>query len=553
MENEEVSKTEQILEKREKKITNWLKNKYNFAFLALIVFAILFRIYYFLLTKNQPIWWDEAEYMNLARRFAFGSYYMVDPARQVLFSFITSIFFRISNTELLPRLFLVVLSVASIFGVYYLGKEMYDKKVGLIAGLFMSVFYMNMFFTYRLINDVPSLAFFTFSAYFFYKYFKTNSKKMLYLASIMIGIGTLFKLTTASLLFVVLIYLLVTEKLRFLKKKEIWIAALIFIVILLPYIIWGYFEYHGFVILKAQETIVNLTPNQNILATWPGVMGSYINTLPWYLFSSTTPLYWFISLVIVFGLIILTMYKFVIGFDILLKQDKEKTIELSRSFYLILLLLVHFILVSLLITHNEDRYILNSFPALFIIFGIFIMKGYDYFDKKKLKTIGIILVIVLIGIFCYLQIKQSDSTIKNKISSYGEVRDTANWLKDNTNSTDVIISSSAYQVRYYSMRDTYLFPPTEEEFKKMILEKHPKYFMVSVFEGQPDYADEKTPANAIKSFQRINNLTLVRAYFTDASQTQWFIKVYQFPNNFIPKITTPQVSQNINPINSSKK
>jgi len=551
MENEEISKTEKIIEKREKKLFDWFKNKYNLALFLLIAFTVLYRLYYFILTKNQPLWWDEADYMNLARRFAFGTYYTVDPARQVLFSFITSIFFRISNTEFLPRLLLVVLSISSVIGVYFLGKEMYDKKVGLIAGIFMSVFYMNMFFSYRLINDVPSLAFFTFSAYFFYRYFKTNSSKMLYIASILIGIGTLFKLTTASLLFVVLFYLLVTEKLRFLKKKEIWIAALIFVLILAPYIIWGYTEYHGFVILKAQETIVNLTPGKNILSTWPGVMGSYINMLPWYLFSTTSQLYWFISLVIIFGLIALIAYRFVIGFDILLKDDKEKPNELRRDFYLILLLVVHFVLASLLITHNEDRYILNSFPALFILFGIFIFKAYDYFDKKKLKAIGVILILVLLGFFCYLQIKQSDSTIVSKVNSYAEVRDTAYWLRDNTNSTDVIISSSAFQVRYYSMRDTYLFPDTVDLLNKFIQEKHPKYYMVSVFEGQPDYGDEKTPEAAQKSYQVLNNFTLVRAYFADAARTQWFLKVYQIPQGFNPMSKTTQ--SKIQPVSIANK
>ena len=545
MENEEVSKTEEIFEKREKKIINWFKNKYNLGLFSLIVFTVLFRIYYFVLTQNQPLWWDEADYMNLARSFAFGPHYWIDPARQILFSLITALFMRISDTEFLPRLFLMIMSIGSIVGVYLLGKEMYDKKVGLIAGLFMSVFYMNMFFTFRLINDVSSLTFFAFSAFFFYKYFKTNSKKMLYIASILIGIGTLFKLTTASLLFVVLIYLLVTQKLKFLKKKEIWIAALIFILILAPYIIWGYFEYHGFVILKAQETITSASPIP-LYVSGPGVLWSYINMLPWYLFSVNTQFYWYLSLLLVFGLVILFAYKLVIGFDVLLKEGNEKTSELRRDFYLILLLLVSFILVSYLISHNEDRYIMNSFPALFIIFGVFLMKAYNYLNNKKMKTIGIVLVIVILAFFCYLQIKQSDSTITGRITSYQEIKDLGIWMGQNTNSSDTLISSSAFQIQYYSKRQTFIFKENLSELEDIINEYHPKYYMVSQFEGNPSYADEKTPETAQKSYQIVNNFKLVRAYYSDAQQTNWVIKVYEIPRSFVATKGMPQVSEIIN-------
>jgi hypothetical protein len=35
----------------------------TFIFIALIIFAGALRLYYFYLTKDQPLWWDEAEYM----------------------------------------------------------------------------------------------------------------------------------------------------------------------------------------------------------------------------------------------------------------------------------------------------------------------------------------------------------------------------------------------------------------------------------------------------------------------------------------------------------
>ena len=220
----------QIIEKRSEKIKSWFKNPYNLAFFLIILFAIAIRLYFFILVKNQPIWWDESEFLNMAKSWASGVEYLrYDSVRPVLFSLIVALFFKISLTEFLPRVFVLVFSVTSVIGAYYLGKELYNEKIGLLSSFFASVFYLNLFFTYRLLMDMPALAFFTFGTLFFYKYFKYKYNTFLYLASFLMSIGTLFKQNTAFILAAIFLYVLTIEKLKFLKKKEIWIAALIFV------------------------------------------------------------------------------------------------------------------------------------------------------------------------------------------------------------------------------------------------------------------------------------------------------------------------------------
>ena len=205
-----MEKSEKIIKKRIDKIINWFKDPYNLALFSIITIAIIIRLYFFVLTKNQPVWWDESEYLNMAKSWAFGNEYKYyDPVRPILFSVVSAIFFMISNTEFLPRVFMLILSVFSIWGIYLLAKELYNKKVALISAFFASFFYLNLFFTFRLQVDMPSLTFLLFSAFFFYKYFKTKSKKSLYWASALIAIGTLFKQSTAFVLLAILIYLLI--------------------------------------------------------------------------------------------------------------------------------------------------------------------------------------------------------------------------------------------------------------------------------------------------------------------------------------------------------
>jgi len=235
------------------KTPNWIKR--NWEILTILLVALVIRIYYFVMTQASPLWYDESVYMLMSQRFAFGTTYIFGPVRQVLFPFIISLFYRISTTEFLPRLFILVLSMFSIYGMYLLGKELFNKRVGLISSFLMSIFYLNLFFTFRLLVDLPSLTFFIFSAYFFIKYFRTKKNSNLYLFALLIGIGTLFKLSTAFLLITCFIYLLFTRELSLIKRKEFWISVLIFCLVLSPYIIWGFFEFGGFVLTQASAHV----------------------------------------------------------------------------------------------------------------------------------------------------------------------------------------------------------------------------------------------------------------------------------------------------------
>ena len=78
------------LKERKEKIINWLKKDYNLYFVGILVLALVIRLYYFSLTLDQPLWWDEAEYMNMARAWAFNLNYDFIPVRPVLFSIITA-------------------------------------------------------------------------------------------------------------------------------------------------------------------------------------------------------------------------------------------------------------------------------------------------------------------------------------------------------------------------------------------------------------------------------------------------------------------------------
>ena len=60
---------EEILDKNNK-YEKWMRDPHNLLFALLIIFTIGIRLYYFSMTANQPIWWDEGDYLALAKEFA---------------------------------------------------------------------------------------------------------------------------------------------------------------------------------------------------------------------------------------------------------------------------------------------------------------------------------------------------------------------------------------------------------------------------------------------------------------------------------------------------
>ncbi len=471
------------------KLTSWFTNKNNLMFLGVLIFAIAIRLYYFKMTYNQPLWWDEAEYMNMAKAWAFSRPYEFLAVRPVLFSFFASLFFRITSSEFPTRFLMLILSIFSVVGVYYLGKEVYDQRTGLLASFFMSIFYLNLFFSYRLLVDLPSLTFFTFGAYFFYRYFKNNEVKMLYYGAIVIGIGTLFRINTAVYLFVAAIFTLLTNA-KLLKKKEVWISALIFFLILSPYLIWGYLQFHGFVITQAGK----------YNAPVPGtVISTALSNTTIYLSSFPTYMTWTLLLFTLLGLFL--MYNLVLAPDLLSKGHNK----LKGDFYILLLLLIPFLAAVFLIAHTEDRYILNVFPAIFIIGSLGIFKGYDLI-KKKSKILAIILLCVLLIFITYSQYQSADGLIKQKLTSYGDFKDAGSWLKQNSLQTDRAVVSGSPMVTFYSDRDSFGFPNTEEEFNNLLkTDKNIKYFILAAIQPSPDWT---------YAYPQRHNLTVAKSYST---------------------------------------
>ncbi len=516
--NQEEKASEKKVEERKEKIKTWLKNPYNLIFIAIILLAFGLRLYYFSLTINQPLWWDEGEYGLKAKAFAFGTpetgWY---GAREVVVPFIFSLILRIGGSEAIFRFMQVLVSFATVWMTYILGAKLFDKKIALIATAVMAVNAVHLFFTCRILTYLWAPLFFLLTFYLFFQgYIEKKGNKYLYATPIVAALGIS---TYGSLAFGILaigIFLFITERFNFLKKKEIWYMAVIGFICLIPQFIYSKIAYGAFVGrlagLESSKPASNFSLIFDYLKMMPHLFGVIFATL------------------VLIGFIYI-LFTILISYDLVLKNQHK----ILKSYLLIILwavaVLGFYTYVGVGWGVTYDAFVMSSFPALVLIAAVGLNLIYLIpFDKRVLAIIAVI--IVLLG--GYSQISYANGMIKDKLTSFDGVKYAGEWIKKNSVPGDIVISASLPQMTYYSERETYapttynqtktdpVMRTTEEEFDRFVNLKKPRFFTDAIYESY-------VPA-WVHSYASKHNDTLVpvQAFFLDPQRTQVSMIVYEF-------------------------
>ncbi len=434
------------LEQKKEKIKNWLSNKYNLSFLGIFLFAIAIRIYYFTITKTQPLWWDEADYMAYAKNLAgLPVDWIITPQHNSIFPFIVSWFFRLGISE--PTIKFVLEVIPSIFLIlltYYLCTQMYnDKRIALISSFIIAVFWPILFNTFRFHLGIPGL-FLGFLAIFIFWQGYENKQKIFnkinpqWAVPIAAALSILAYATRRGyFLFgaIFLVYMLISKDFKSLiKDKCNWIALGISGILLLLF-----------------ETFLFTNPITSVAGTYR--RAAEFTFLPFDVFEAyfLTGNYFSSPLFILFYLGLLIMAgTLIMSFGHIKKSQKLKA-DLF-SVISIILVLSYFLFYQMRIdSFGEPRW---YFPLLFGAF-ICISKSTLFiadFFKKHHKTLPIIAIVLLMGIGGYYQVQHADTIIKSKAPSFEGIRQAGLYLKENSNPNDIIISIPLPQPAYYSER-----------------------------------------------------------------------------------------------------
>ena len=189
-------------------IKKFLSDKNNLYLIGILLFALILRLLY--LKINKSLWWDEAEYLGIAKYWAFDIKIPVSALRAIYFPAFFAFLYKLGANELTFRVIELIISLGAVYGTYLLGKEMYNEKIGLISSFIMSFFWLAVFYTARIMVDVPVLTFSIFTLYFFWAgYVNKKSKYNLWLMGLFGALAIMTKFTAILMVLVILIYLLI--------------------------------------------------------------------------------------------------------------------------------------------------------------------------------------------------------------------------------------------------------------------------------------------------------------------------------------------------------
>ncbi len=462
---------------------------YNIIITLLIILSFIFYFYYFINTKNQALWWDEAEYMLKAKSIAVGT---PDTGfwegRPIMFSVILAGLLKIGFSEVSIKFLIILTAILTIGLVYLFGKYLFNEKIGLIAAGFYAAFYLNVFYSMRIMVDVPHLAMGIMGILFFL----SGKKNLVWLSLPLIALATLIRFPSFLFAIILVLYIFATEGISWIKKKDYWISATLGILIFLPYFIWSKIKFGS--ALHA----INIAGSGALEGI---TLSSALIILKQYIF--TFPLYIGIILSVIFAVQFISIFiNTSLSFDLIIKR---KSPELNKHLLLLLSVIVPLIYFSFRVSHYEDRYLLIAFPAIFCCIALGISKIYQMLVKKMNIRIAlaIVILIIIIGAFQLLK-HSSDITLLSK-DSYRPIKESSIWLKEHSKENDSFITKSVPQTTYYSERRTYSFPNNKDDFAGIISEIRPRYIIISVFEKYPQWAYST-------DFPLVYNLTLVKVF-----------------------------------------
>lgn len=323
------------------------------------------------------------------------------------------------HLNFLVPFFVAIIGALSVCLVYLLGKNLFNKKVALYSAVLFLLIPLHVVYSAKILTGVLFTFFVLLTFLSFWKGYEKNNKKHKVLFGVFLALALLSRYTALWIMPIFLLYFLVRDKsLKFLKDKYLWYSVLAFFGILIPWFIYGIFEYnnpigafiHGF---KAS-------------AYWGGLQS-------WYYFFQYWP--------IMFSII---GFVFVIALVYIL-YEKE---FLKKEICLLLIWFAFFLGMAIYMPHKEDRFILAIVPTIALISGYFIDKIRKY---KKLILIGIIILsLVHLGIDFEYKFKNSH-TDTNKCFLEGN-----KFLQNQENA--LIVTDESTIVYYYTKLETHFYP-----------------------------------------------------------------------------------------------
>jgi hypothetical protein len=479
--------------------------------IGLILFALGLRLYFYFQYGGQAFWYDEADYFLRAKAIAFNLDWASFASRKpVILPFFWSIFLWLGGNEMTLKLTEIFFSTCVVYVVYLLGKEAYNKYVGLMMGLFFAVYYFALFFSIRLLLGQGALLATVFAVYFFIKWYKKRDYKYIIFAAIATSLAIQIFYIPLYLVYMFVLFLMFTRPHTFYKDKHLWIAVLTVFLTFVPLMLYWYFAY-GDPFFGFSQYFGTGNPHpeglaRDGLATNNGILG-FLLVIP-------TSMYIPLFVACVIGLLRAVADIYLNAKNIIHRKTTEYDIDILFIFWLFLVPIA----LGVVIIHVEPRYM---FPGLipayyFAATGLYFVWKIIQKYSKPIATIALIIFLVYVS---YSHVMEGNQIIGYSSNSFQQERFAGHWLEDNLEEDETFLSCNQLAVlESYSGRHGYNFAINTTKAEEFVENYHPKYLVIDGYyiDCAYNYPNENP-----------DKYKLVQAYFVDESQTQPIILIYE--------------------------
>ena len=418
--SENIQNKKTLSDKIINNVKSFLTNKYNLAFIVILILTLLIRLKYI---GQESIWNDAAVHLWFAIKAVKGPLFILSKeyllGDHVIPQTITAFFYIFTkNAFLAGKIMSIFYGLVGVIFMYLLGSELKNKFTGLIGAALLGFNHLLWFYGVRPLADGPLTVTGILAIYFIIKLEKT--KKISY--GLLVAAAFIFMIATkqSGVVFLIpyLIYLLIFKRKKMIKERSTLLSWLIpFGLITLASIIFKYnFLLH----------VIQRITNQYGL-----IDGSFLNVwnhLQW-IFS------WYLLIPTLLGIILIIMYK---------KKD---------YYYLAILFIFMTIYLEVGVRSVEDRIVMPILPVG-IFLAIFFLTEVGQYIKIffKNKHLGKILILIFTILVCWSFYGLGDSMIYQKSFSYGGHPEAGQWIKDHVPEDAIIFSGAPRIIRAFAER-----------------------------------------------------------------------------------------------------
>ena len=478
----------------------------------IVLIGLIIRLHYFD-SDIEPVS-DESEYLVMAQSFSNGEIMAQWPYyRPFLIPMIWGLMGKVGAGIPLFILTIIFSSLISIILVYFIGKDLFNEQVGLIAAFLMAFFPEDIAHSLRPLLNSIALTLWLLCLYLFQKAYYKNSNKLLYATAVITGLSILAYTQTIILLGFYLIFLLIFEGKEFIKKLKYISFFVIIIMIYLfnlvysyiwfdnpiksfAYGLWlSYYDTHSRSYLSVIIDFFKYTPHYISWILIPVILASAV-ILVYYLIKIlksfnkyklkdiklilisallTAVLFLIIKnfidpakftdpklnvlyygtntlVTIIFGIIILfILRKFFNDISDFLRKNKE----IQKHIFLGLWIIVGLFGVAKMVGAFQARYFMQAVIPFFFYTGFFVTFLYEKLSKYKSYYLTVLIIIVLF--FAYSNIAYT-TQLSESLNTQSNTKEIGLWINENTDNTDIIIGPRNNAISYFSSRKWYTYP-----------------------------------------------------------------------------------------------